>query len=172
MAIDQIDLETLEDVSHVVHLVPQYRTDRLKTFDPQRGDTKKPAGEDVVPESQYHEVDPVALTVKVVTVPEVRTSYWEFDQTMRVGQPTECPDCTTGLASWTNADYPDTTGWKAGADLVFLACWHASRDVEPCHSGCLVACGRTAQEWAAIKEAWLKREAEREAALTGASARG
>ena len=131
------------EASHVVHLTPQYRVDRTKTFDPQRGDTLEPAGEDVVEAHEYHEVDPVALTVKVVTVPEVRTPYWEFDDTVRIGRPEDCPDCTRGLLGITD----DELG-------AYLACQRVPIDLEaagipdrfphakrPCHEGCLIACG-------------------------------
>jgi len=136
-------IDALNEASHVVHLTPQYRVDRVKTFDPARGDTKKPAGEDVVEAHEYHEVDPVALTVKVVQVPEVRTPYWEFDDTVRVGRPGDCPDCTRGLLGITDDDL--------GA---YLACSRLPLDLEatgipdryphakrPCHEGCLIACG-------------------------------
>lgn len=148
----------IPELSHKIHLKPSYRTNRVKTFDPSLGDTKKPAGEDVVEAHATYEIDLTTMTAKEVKHPEVRTPYWEFDETARIDQPTECPDCGRQLAAWANADYPDKKGWKAGSDLVFLACPMAGRDIKPCHSGCLVACGRTALEWAEIAAEWQRQE--------------
>lgn len=91
--------------SHAVHVEPEYETRRVKTYDPARGDSKKPDGEDEAP-------------------------FWGFDEKVRINVPSDCPDCTRGLVAEVK-------------DKPFLRCTQAvlKPDVQPCHAGCIVACG-------------------------------
>lgn len=122
--------------AHAVHLIPQFRVDRVKTFDPARGDRKQPAGEDAVEAWTQKTMDPATGLIEIVEHPEIRTPYWEFDDTVSVGRPTDCPDCTRGLSA---KDDLDDFG-------PFLHCVQVDREnyADPCHTGCLVACGKTA----------------------------
>ena len=124
--------------AHAVHLEPEYRTERHKTFDPARaGDfTPEADGWDVVPEERRVAYNPVTDRDEFYVVPEVRTPWsWTAEESMRIDQPTECPDCTRGLYA-----RDDAPGFGP-----FLHCVRID-DVNwcpPCHTGCLVACGET-----------------------------
>ncbi len=119
--------------ARAVHLVPQYRVDRLKTFDPDRGDTKAPIGEDVVEAWTQRLLDPETGLIDIVEHPEIRIPFWEFDDTVQINQPTDCPDCTRGLSAKDDL----------GDFGPFLHCVQVDAEnyCDPCHTGCLVACG-------------------------------
>jgi hypothetical protein len=103
---------------HAVHAPPTFKTERNKTYDPARAGGRPPDGRDGP------------------------GPYWMLQAVVRHNGLVRCPDCGRVLIAAHDLEVE-----RAGFN--FLVCWDLQRpyrlpaSVQPCHEGCVVACGRS-----------------------------
>lgn len=120
--------------AHFVHVEPEYRTNVVKTYEPELGDSDVHVDIEVIPEVRTVAWNPQTKRDEIVVVSEeLQLAHWEFSERVQTNAPTDCPDCARGL--WSKDDLEDFGP--------FYVCFNVTDDdnADPCHTGCIVACG-------------------------------